>query len=324
MHSSVQKSTTSISLKCKSPLIVSIYRSRYLLLLFLPTLLYLILFKYASMWGVLIAFKDFKLFIGFLQSKWVAFKYFTMFFENPDSFKLIRNTFLLGVYGLVWGFPIPIIFALVLNEVRIQKVKRLVQTITTIPYFISQVVAAGLIINFLSPVSGIVNEIIKVFGMEPVNFLMQAGWFRPIYVISDIWQNTGWGAIIYIAALANVDVQLYDAAVIDGCNKLKKIWHIDLPSITPTITVLLILNVGKIMNLGNMVGGSGFDKVMLLYNPAIYEVADVINTYVYRQGLALGNYSYATAISLFQNVVNLILLFTCNSLTKKFNDTSLY
>ncbi|NJD01265.1 MAG: sugar ABC transporter permease [Ruminiclostridium sp.] len=299
-------------------------KGKFLLLLFLPCLIYLIFFVYVPMWGVSISFKDYKIYEGFLASPWVGFKYFIMFFQSPDALILIRNTFLLGFYTLLFGFPAPIIFALALNEVRNRKIKGLVQNVSTLPYFISQVVVMGMVLNFLSPVDGIINRLINFLGGETVNFMMISGWFRSIYVISDIWQNLGWGAIIYIAALSNVDVQLYDAAVIDGCNKMQKIWHIDIPSITPTIITLLLINVGKLFTGGNVYGGGGFEKVLLLYNPTIYETADIIYTYVYRQGLSLGNYSYSTAVNLFQNVVNLVLLVSFNKLSRRYSETSLY
>lgn len=292
-------------------------RSKYLLLLFLPCLLYLILFKYRPMWGVTIAFRDFKEFVGVAGSKWVGLHFFELFFSTPDAFKLLRNTFLLGVFGLVWGFPVPIIFALLMNEVRSLKVKKFVQTTSYLPYFISQVVIAGMVINFLSPTSGVINELIKFFGMEPVNFMNDAGWFRTIYIASDIWQQTGWNAIIYIAALSSIDVQLYDAAHIDGCNKAQKILYVDLPGIVPTIITLFILNTGRVLNIG-------FEKVLLLYNPSIYETADIISTYVYRQGLEFHNYSYATAINLFQSVISLFFLIVCNRMAKRFSETSLW
>ena len=324
MNITLGKKKTGLPVIDRNSFGIKFRKGKFLLLLFLPCLFYLIFFIYAPMWGVSIAFKDFKIYEGFLASPWVGFKYFIMFFQSPDALILIRNTFLLGFYTLLWGFPAPIIFALVLNKVRNRKIKGFVQSVSNLPYFISQVVVMGMVLNFLSPVDGIINQLIKSFGGEIVNFMVDPGWFRSIYIISDIWQNLGWGAIIYIAALSNVDVQLYDAAVIDGCNKLQKIWHIDIPSITPTIITLLLISLGKMFTGGNIFGGSGFEKVLLLYNPTIYETADVINTYVYRQGLSLGNYSYSTAVNLFQSIINLIFLVAFNKLSRRYSETSLY
>ncbi|MGI5947221.1 MAG: ABC transporter permease [Lachnospiraceae bacterium] len=294
-----------------------IYRSRYLLLLFLPCLLYYILFKYVPMWGVLISFKDFKPFIGFADSPWVGLKHFEAFFASPDAWRIIKNTVLLGFYTLLWGFPIPIIFALFLNEITHLRYKKIVQTVSYMPHFLSAVVVCGMIMSFLSPIRGIINQMIGWFGVEPINFLSYSKYFRTIYVASDIWQQIGWNAIIYIAAIMNVDEQLYEAARMDGASKWKQIRYITLPCIAPTIVTMLILKVGAILEVG-------LEKVLLLQNPAIYETADIIATYVYRQGIAGSNMSYATAVGLFSAVTNLILLFTANFFAKRFSETSLF
>ncbi|MBD5093051.1 MAG: sugar ABC transporter permease [Subdoligranulum sp.] len=294
-----------------------LYKDRYLLLLFLPCLVYYIMFKYVPMWGVLISFKDFKPFIGFAGSKWVGWKHYINFFSNPDARRVIRNTLLLGIYSLVWCFPFPIIFALALNEVTRTKFKKFVQTVSYMPHFLSAVVVCGMIVNFLSPIRGIINIMIKACGGEFINFMSISGWFRTIYVASEIWQSMGWGAIIYLAAISNVDPQYYEAAKLDGASRLRQIWSITLPCIAPTVTTMLILRVGSVLEVG-------LEKVLLLYSPAIYETADVISTYVYRQGLISGNMSYASAVGLFSAVVNLILLVSANYVSKKFSETGLF
>ena len=294
-----------------------ILKDRYLLLLFLPCLIYYILFKYVPMWGVLISFKDFKPFIGFWGSEWVGLKHYIDFFNNPDAWRIIRNTLLLGVYTLLWCFPLPIVFALALNELTRPKFKKFVQTVSYMPHFLSAVVVCGMLNSFLSPVRGIVTIIINMFGGETINFLSTASWFRPIYVASEIWQTLGWGAIVYLAAITNVDPQYYEAAKLDGASRLRQIWSITLPCIAPTVATMLILRIGSILEVG-------LEKVLLLYSPAIYETSDIIATYVYRQGLVSGNMSYATAIGLFSSVINLVLLVSANYFSKKFADTGLF
>jgi len=294
-----------------------LYDNRFLLLLFLPCFLYYVIFKYVPMWGLLISFKDFKAFLGFSASHWVGLKHYYAFFSSPDAFVLIKNTLQLGLYSLIWGFPAPIIFALVLNEVRNMKLKKFVQTVSYMPHFLSVVVVSGMLISFLSPIRGIVNTMIEAMGGEAVNFLSNASYFRTIYVASDIWQQLGWGAIIYLAALSGIDPQLYEAAEIDGANKYKQLINITLPSIAPTIIIMLLLRTGSVLDVG-------FEKVMLLYNPAIYDTADVISTYVYRQGIVSGNMSYAAAIGLFNSVINLCLLVSSNLISKRLTETSLW
>lgn len=269
------------------------------------------------MWGILISFKDFKPFIGFAGSQWVGMKHFVNFFSSPDAWRIIRNTLQLGLYSLIWGFPFPIIFALLLNEVTSLKYKKVVQTVSYMPHFLSAVVVCGMIITFLSPIRGIINQIIEMFGGNAVNFMSQAKYFRSVYIISDIWQQVGWGAIIYIAAITNVDAQLYEAAMIDGASKWRQIWSITLPCIAPTIVTMLILRTGSILEVG-------LEKVLLLQNPAIYETADIIATYVYRQGISGSNMSYATAIGLFSALTNLALLLSANFLSRRFSETSLF
>lgn len=303
--------------KNNQSLAYKLYKSRFLLILFLPCLVYYIMFKYVPMWGILISFKDYKPFIGFADSAWAGLKHFSAFFSSPDAWRIIRNTLQLGLYSLIWGFPFPILFALLLNEVTNLNYKKAVQTVSYMPHFLSAVVVCGMVITFLSPIRGVINQMIGWFGANPVNFMSQSKYFRSVYVISDIWQQVGWGAIIYIAAITNVDAQLYEAAMIDGASKWKQIWFITLPCIAPTIVTMLILRTGSILEVG-------LEKVLLLQNPAIYESADIIATYVYRQGIVGSNMSYATAIGLFSALTNLVLLFTANFFSRKFSETSLF
>jgi len=292
-------------------------RSKYLLLMVLPAMIYFILFNYKPMYGVLISFKDFSPYLGFEKSPWVGFKYFEMFFSYPDAWRLIKNTFLIAFYTIVWGFPAPIIFALIVNEVKNIKGKKLIQTISYMPHFISMVVVSSMIIMFLSPSTGAVNNLIASLGLEKINFMSDSNWFRTVYVSSEVWQNLGWGAIIYLAALANIDAQLYESSAIDGATRFKQILYITIPCLAPTIVIMLLLKTGQIMSVG-------FEKVYLLQNPVTYEVSDVIQTFVYRQGLKLGNMSYATAIGLFNSVINVIFLISSNFVAKRMNETSLW
>jgi putative aldouronate transport system permease protein len=293
------------------------HRSKYLWLLFLPCLIYFAIFRYAPMFGLLITFKDYNVFKGIWASNWVGFKYYRMFFENPDFFLLMRNTFLLGVYKLLFGFPAPIVLALMLNEVKNAIFKKLVQTVSYLPHFISNVIVASMVIMFLSPTGGIVNQLIQSLGFKPINFMMESGMFRTIYVASDIWQHIGWETIIYLAALTAVDPMLYEAAEIDGANRWHKLWHVTIPGIMPAIVILFILNIGKVLEIG-------FEKVFLLYNPAIYETSDIISTYVYRIGLVQGNFSYASAIDLFMSIISLIFIYSANTISRKVGETSLW
>ncbi|AWP27717.1 sugar ABC transporter permease [Paenibacillus sp. Cedars] len=294
-----------------------VIKGRYLLLMFLPCLLYYLIFKYLPMFGVVISFQNYNLFKGIWESDWVGFKNYLMFFKNPDFLIIIRNTFLLGLYNLIFGFPAPIILAILLNEVTKGVFKRFIQTVSYLPHFISNVVVAGMVVMFLSPSTGMINSFIEWLGFEPINFLMKPDYFRSIYVISDIWQHVGWETIIYLAALTAIDPQLYEAAKIDGANRWKQMLNVTLPGMAPTIIILLILNVGRVLEVG-------FEKVFLLYNPATYETADVIGTYVYRTGIIGGNYSYATAIDLFTGLISLILVYGTNLLSRKVSETSLW
>lgn len=288
-----------------------------MLCMFLPCLLYYVLFKYLPMFGIVISFQNYNLFRGIMQSEWVGFSHYLTFFKNPDFLILLRNTFLLGFYNLVFGFPAPVLLALLLNEVTRTYFKRFVQTVSYLPHFISNVVVAGMVVMFLSPSTGVINQFIEFMGFEPINFLMNPDYFRSIYVISDIWQHVGWETIIYLAALTSIDPQLYEAAKIDGAGRFKQIVHVTLPGIAPTIVILLILNIGRVLEVG-------FEKVFLLYNPATYETADIISTYVYRTGIISGNFSYATAIDLFTGLVSLVLVYGANRISRQVGETSLW
>lgn len=294
-----------------------IKRDRYLLLLVLPCLLYYVVFKYVPIFGIMIAFKDYNMFRGVFASDWVGLKYFQLFIQSPDFWPLLRNTFLLGFYNLLFGFPAPILLALLINEMRNAFFKRFVQTVSYLPHFISNVVVAGVIVMFLSPTSGMVNRILEAIGLDKINFMVEASWFRTIYVSSEIWQHVGWGTIIYLAALSAVDPQLYEASRIDGANRWKQTLHITLPGIAPAIVILLILDIGKIIEIG-------FEKVYLLSSPVTYETADIISTFVYRTGLALGNYSYATAIDVFTGVISFIFIIGANQISKKVSEHSIW
>ncbi|MFD0717459.1 ABC transporter permease [Paenibacillus sp. GCM10027626] len=290
---------------------------KVLLLMFLPCLLYFIVFKYLPMFGVIISFKNYNLYKGIWASDWVGLKYYRMFFQNPDFPILMRNTILLGFYKLIFGFPAPIMLALLLNEVKQALFKRFVQTVSYLPHFISNVVVAGMVVMFLSPSGGLVNRILEAFGLDAVNFMVKPEWFRTIYVLSEIWQHIGWETIIYLAALTAINPLLYEAAEIDGANRWSKLRHVTLPGIFPAVIILLILNIGKVIEIG-------FEKVFLLYNPATYETADILSTYVYTVGLKQGNFSYAATIDLFTGVVSLIFLVSANMISRKLSDSSLW
>ncbi|OAS23081.1 ABC transporter permease [Paenibacillus oryzisoli] len=294
-----------------------ISRSRYLLLLFLPCFIWYVMFKYLPMFGIIISFKNYNLYKGIWASDWVGFKYYLQFFKNPDFFILMRNTFLLSLYKLIVGFPAPIMLALLLNELTHKLFKRFVQSVSYLPHFISNVVVASMVIMFLSPSSGVVNRMIESLGFHPINFMVKAELFRPIYALSEIWQHVGWETIIYLAALTAIDPMLYEAAEIDGASRWQKMKAVTLPGIMPAIVIILILNVGHVLEVG-------FEKVYLLSNPATYETADIISTYVYRVGLTQGSFSYASAIDLFTGIISLILILGTNYVSRKFGDTSLW
>lgn len=293
-----------------------IWKSRYFYLMLLPAILYVIIFCYAPMYGLQIAFKNFKMVLGYANSPWVGFQHFIDFF-NGYSFKpLLINTFILSFYSLVVGFPIPIIAALILNELK-GGYKKFVQTVLYAPHFISTVVLVGIMTTLLSPSFGIVNNVLQSLGMEKIYFMSEPGLFRHLYVWSGVWQGTGWGAIVYLAALAGVDPALHEAAEIDGASRIQRIIHINIPTIMPTITIMLILRMGQIASVG-------YEKVFLMSNDMNVSTAEVISTYVYKRGLGNMNYSFAAAVDLFNNIINVIMLIIANQISKKVSETSLF
>ena len=291
--------------------------SKYLLLLVLPGFVWYVIFQYIPMYGVTIAFKELSLRLGVLGSPWIGFDQFERFFNYPRFWGLIRNTFLLSFYTMLFGFPAPIIFALALNELVNRTYKRTVQTISFLPHFIAMPAVVGMLVLALSPSTGFVNVFLGAFGIEPIYFMIKPRWFRPIYVISDIWQNVGWGAIIYLAQLSRVDPELYEAATVDGASRLRKMWHISLPALTPVISILLILRIGGLLSVGG-------EKVLLMYNDLTLETADVIWTYVYRRGLLRQDFSYGTAVGLFNSVISLILVVLANTAARRFSEYRLW
>lgn len=296
--------------------------NKMLYLLGLPVIAYYLIFCYLPMYGVIIAFKDFTLrsgagfFSSIMESPWVGFAHFKSFFQSYYFWQILRNTIVISVSTLVISFPAPIVFALLLNEIRNKRFAGAVKTISYLPHFISIVVICGMIRQFVDA-DGLITNLLAVFGMEKKNMLNDPNLFVPIYVISNVWQTIGWDSIIYVAALAGVDMELYEAAEIDGANRWKQTIHITLPSIVPTIILLLILRIGSLLNVG-------YEKILLLYNSVTQETADVISTFVYRKGILDGGWSYSTAVGLFNSVINLFLLVTANKISAKFSDTSLW
>lgn len=291
-------------------------KERYLYLMTIPGLIIYILFCYWPMYGVIIAFKDFQPLKGITGSPWAGFKYFNMFFNGAFFGRTLQNTITLSLLNLIWTFPIPIIFALMLNELKDGIFKRVAQTLSYLPHFISIVVVVGIMNNLFSPTGLVTMLINQLFGSAP-NFLSDARWFRTMYIGSEIWQHFGWNSIIYLAALSGVDPQLYEAARIDGASRFQQILHVTLPSIAPTITILLILACGNILSVG-------FEKIILMYSPATYATADVISTYSYRIGILQSQYSFGAAIGLFNSVANCIVLVIVNAIARRVSDTSLF
>ena len=288
-----------------------------LYVMILPVALYYIIFAYMPMYGIQLAFKDYHVKQGIMGSPWVGLEHFIRFFKSYNFGSLLKNTIGISVYSLLVGFPIPIIFALMLNYLRNKFLKKTVQMVSYAPYFISTVVMCGMIAIFMNPDTGILNVIRNFFGMESVDFLAKPEWFKDIYVWTGVWQGMGWSSIIYISALSGVDYQLHEAAIVDGATKIQRMIHVDLPSIKPTIIMLLILQIGSLMNVG-------FEKVFLLQNTLNKSAASVISTYTYEVGLLNSDYGYSTAVGLFNSVINVILIVGANQLCKKFADESLF
>ncbi|GIP34869.1 sugar ABC transporter permease [Paenibacillus sp. J2TS4] len=291
------------------------YRSIYLMLL--PAVLYYAVFHYYPMYGAMIAFKQFSITKGITGSSWAGLQHFEYLFGLDKFWQIFWNTIVISLYRLVFGFPLPLIVALLLNEVRRLVFKRTVQTVIYLPHFISWVIMGGLLINLLSVDGGVVNNLIRSLGGQPVGFLIDENYFRSTLVWSMIWKEFGWNTIIYMAALAGVNPQLYEAAVMDGANRWRRIWHITLPCIRSTIIILLILRIGGLME-------AGFEQIFVLYHPGVYNVADIIDTYVYRVGLTEGKFSLAAAVGLFKSVINFTLLVMANSLARKMGEQGIY
>ena len=288
-----------------------------LYVLILPAIIYFIVFNYMPLYGIQIAFKDFKAVFGISGSKWVGFKHFENFFHAYYFKRLLANTFLLNVYNLLWSFPVPIILAILLNQIKGPKIKRFIQTSIYVPYFISTVVLAGMLYIFLSPTSGIFNILRQALGMKAVDFMSDAKAFRTIYIVSGIWQSAGWGTILYIASLSGVDPSLYEAAEIDGASIWQKIRYIDMPSIVPVIVMVFILDCGKLLS-------SNTDKALVMQTAGNIPTSDIIGVYVYNVGLGSGQFSYTTAIGLFINIINFIIIITANQISKKISDVGLF
>ena len=291
-------------------------KNKPLYFMIIPVLIFYLVFMYKPMYGAIIAFMDYRPAKGILGSDWVGVEQFVRFFHSPYFYRLIRNTIVLSIYSLLFCFTAPILLALLLNEVKGKRFKSITQTVSYLPHFISMVVAVGMIKEFCMT-DGLINDIIVFFGGERSALLQNPALYRTIYIISDIWQEVGWGSIIYLAALAGIDSERYEAAAIDGAGKFRQMIHVTIPGIMPTVTIMLILRIGSLMNMG-------YEKTILLYNSSTYETADIISSYIYRVGLLEQNWSYSTAIGLFNSVINCILLLAANRISKKVTETSLW
>lgn len=288
-----------------------------LYLLMAPGILYFIIYKYLPMWGVVIAFQDYSVFGGFSNSAWVGLEHFQRMFQAEEFYSIFKNTLLISLYKLFWGFPAPIIVALLLNELRNMMYKRTIQTIIYLPHFLSWVIVGGILINILQPSTGIINDLVELLGFERIHFLSDSSWFRTVLVTSDLWKGVGWGTILYLAALSGIDPEMYEAATVDGANKWQQTLHITIPSLVPTIVILFILSMGNILEVG-------FEQVFILLNPLVYSVGDVIETYVYRVGITQGQFSYTTAVGLFKSVIALVLVVLANSIAKRLGQNGIW
>lgn len=306
--------TTSIK---QSPFIRNFKNEIFMHALVLPTVVYFFIFAYMPMYGILVAFKDFSFAKGIWGSNWVGLEHFMTFFKSMYFPRLVKNTVLISVYSIIWGMPFPIIFALLLNEIKNRHFKRIIQTVSYFPHFVSTVIIVGLMVSFMSPVDGIVNILRVRYSHEAINFIQSTKWFRTLYIGSGIWQGFGWGSIIYLAALSGISNELYEAAYVDGATRWQQTIHISIPGIMPTFIILFILSVGGIMSVGS-------SKIILMYTPATYDVADVISTYVYRKSLIGGEFSFGAAVGLFNTVINYALVFVTNKISKKVSDISLW
>lgn len=294
-----------------------VYKNYELYLFLLPTLIYFIIFRYGPMYGVQIAFRDYVATDGIFGSKWVGLANFQRFFNSFQFMSVLENTLKLSLYSLAFGFLPPILLALMLNQVENQRFKKFVQTVTYAPHFISTVVMVSMLFIFLSQRNGIVNIIIQALGGKAIDFMGSPSWFRPVYIISDIWQSIGWSSIIYIAALTGISQEFHEAAIIDGANRFQRIWHIEIPGILPTIVIMLILRSGSIMNVA-------FQKVFLMQTPLNLSTSQVISTYVYKVGLINADFSFATSVDLFNSIINFVMIMLVNFISRKVNETSLW
>ena len=310
-----QKKTTEIfhSPKNGFSLWKRIKENKALLLMFTPGFLLILVFAYGPMYGLILAFKDYNMGLGIMGSSWVGLKHFRDLFSNQGALIALKNTFIISFLKLLFGFPAPIFLAILLNEVRQGTFKKIVQTVSYFPHFISWVVVAGIMNSLLSPSTGSVNYVIKFFSGEPIFFMSDVKWFRPMLIISNIWKEIGWGSVIYLAALSSVPIELHEAAVIDGASRLQRVRYITLPSLKSIMVIMLLLQMGNIMS-------AGFDQIFNLYNPTVYSVSDIIDTYVYRIGIGQMMYSFNTAVGLFKSVVSFALILMVNYLTKRLSD----
>jgi putative aldouronate transport system permease protein len=288
-----------------------------LYVLLAPTIIWFMVFLYRPMYGLQIAFKDYSVFRGIEGSPWVGFEHFHTLFESDQFIRALKNTVIISMLTLVFGFPMPIILALMFNEVLNQTYKKTVQTVVYLPHFISTVIISGIVITAFSPSSGVVNTILDWMGFDKVYFLTKPEWFRPIFIGSGIWQEAGFSSIVFLAAIAGVNPSLYESAVVDGASRWQMMWKITIPSIMPTIIIMLIIRIGNLLEVG-------FELIILLYQPATYQTADVVNTYIYRQGLQVGQYDLAAAAGLFNAVVAFVLVMTANTISKRYSRTSLW
>lgn len=292
-------------------------REWQLYVMLIPTILWLLVFLYKPMYGLQIAFKDYSVFRGIANSPWIRFEHFETLFGNDQFLRALRNTIYISMLSLVFGLPMPILLAVMFNEILHQTFKKTAQTIVYLPHFISSVIIAGIVITAFSPSAGIVNTVMGWFGLDPIYFLTKAEWFRPIFIGTSIWQEAGFQSIVYLAAIAGISPTLYESAVVDGASRWQMVWKITIPSILPTIIIMLIIRIGNMLEVS-------FEMIILLYQPATYETADVVNTFIYRQGLQGGQYDLAGAAGLFNAVVAFVLVMTANTISKRYSRTSLW
>lgn len=288
-----------------------------LYLLMLPVIIYFIVFKYIPMYGTQLAFKEYMPILGIWGSPWIGFDHFTRFFSSPSFINILTNTVSISLLNILFSFPAPIILALLINEIRFVPFQKTMQTLTYAPHFISTVVLVGMMQMLLSPSTGIINNLLQSIGVNPIYFMAEEGWFKPLYILSGIWKSAGWGSIIYLAAIASIDTEMYEAAKIDGASRWKQLLYITLPSIMPTAVIMLILDIGKVMSVG-------FEKAFLMQNTMNINVSEIISTYAYKVGILDVQFSYSTAIGLFNSIVNIILIFLANKVSKKVTQVGLW